>query len=146
LELPISWAITGGDGYIECMDYNSITESKINLSRGVSAFYVIQDDIKYLRLGFEIGGSKELIHYNFEPAMYEDSEYENLLINIFKNKGDWQIVPTVSFPDKKEGYDQVLNKKVTKERGITWAKEWAKNRKLPEGMDREIFAAHGILK
>jgi hypothetical protein len=159
IKLPESWNTGCYDvtGYCD-MDWDHISEADAKIYRGVSAFFVMRDGKKMLRLGVEYGGPGQLIHFNFEdPKWWTDPVRVKTLIAAF-NHTDVLIKPVTQCGTSnlngltpRNGYlaysDQSsaesYTKKVAAERqpGLdNWfGKYWMDNRKLPEGADKTIL-------
>jgi hypothetical protein len=144
IKLPITWRInkdkSGGFSWI---DYNAITEPDIVDYRGVSAFFVMHNGKKMLRIGVEYGGPGQLIHFNFEdPTWWTNPKWTNDLIAAF-NRDGWQIMPVIQFGTETAFAPEIYNNEVNLERlktGDQFFADWVNYRQLPDGADRIVIS------
>lgn len=145
-KLPASWRIAdGGNGYY-WMSYNQISEANVNFYRFVDTFFVMQDGVKMLRIGLEVGGKNQLIHLNFQnPWWWTNSKGMDALISVLHHK-DWRLELVVNYGSNL-ALDEPYTLQITSERfanGYQFFKDWVKYRQLPPDADKTIIGVEFI--
>ncbi len=161
--LPTSWNIESNPdtGFYE-MSYNFVTEKDVKSYRGISAFFVMHDGKKMLRIGVEYGGKGQIIHYNLEnPKWWTDPISMKTLIDAFNNVntglqpifgygaiGNWSKLRNgyqVGEDSSAENYTINYQKDHFAE-FQKLAADWVSNRKLPVGADKFLFGVYVYIK
>ncbi len=162
IKLPKDWRadISGTMNY-SSMIYDMVAGRDVNTYRGVSAFFVMRDGKKMLRLGVEYGGPGQLIHFNFEdPKWWTDPVYIKTLIATF-HRTDIIMFPMITYGTfnsnklRQAGNYIIIadassaesySVKRALERSNQFAIDWANNRQLPDGADKTVFGVYLVVK